>query len=110
MAGVSAIVVAAVAFFSISLFFYIRTQSAPEELRSKIRAQSHQTAHESTDSIKSRVGTGMTKEFVEFALGVPDKIDEMTSGESQLELWEYECADGRITISMLNGKVQSVRP
>jgi hypothetical protein len=110
VAAIVAIVVAAVAFFSTSLYFYIRTQNTPETMRQLIQEQSRRTARESRDSIKTRVGAGMTRDYVEYALGEPDSIREMNNGDIVLELWEYQCADGHVQISILDGKVQSVRP
>jgi len=110
VAAIVAVVVAAVAFFSVSLYFYIRGLNTPEEMRQAIQEQSRRTARESRDSIKLRVLVGMTRDYVEYALGEPDSTREMNNGDAVLELWEYECADGRVQISILDGKVQSVRP
>ena len=110
VAAVVAIVVAAAAFFSVSLYFYLRGLNTPEESRQAIQELSRKTARESRDTIKLRVLVGMTRDYVEYALGKPDSTREMNNGDAVLELWEYECADGRVQISILDGKVQGVRP
>jgi hypothetical protein len=109
-AAVVAVVLAAVAFFSISLIFYLRALKTPDEMRQAIQEQSRNSARESRDAIKLRVGVGMTRDYVEYALGEPDSSREMRNGNAILELWNYECADGHVEISILDGKVQSVKP
>jgi hypothetical protein len=109
VAAITAIVVAAGAFFSVSLIFYLREPS-PEKLQETLRERSRQTAYESMDSIKKRVGAGATKQFVQTALGEPKDIKEMGEPPNVLEVWEYECLDGHVRISMLNGKVTTVQP
>jgi hypothetical protein len=110
MAGVVTIVIAAVAFFSVSLSFYIRVQNTPEELRQMLQEQARRAARESREAIKARVGVGMTREYVEYALGAPDSTQEMRNDNAVLEIWDYECPDGHVQISILDGKVQGVRP
>jgi len=108
--AVVAIVAAAAIFFSVSFYFYMRGLSTPDESRRAIQELSRKTARESRDTIKLRVSAGMTRDYVEYALGKPDTTQEMNNGDILLELWEYECADGRVQISILDGKVQSVKP
>jgi hypothetical protein len=110
VAAVVAIVAAAAVFFSVSFYFYLRTLNTPEESRRAIQELSRKTARESRDTVKLRVSVGMTRDYVEYALGKPDTTQEMNNGDVALELWEYECADGRVQISILDGKVQSVKP
>ncbi|HMF12944.1 MAG TPA: hypothetical protein VKE94_11580, partial [Gemmataceae bacterium] len=66
-------------------------------------------ARESSETIRDRVSVGMSGDYVQWVLGDPDGTRQISSDESVLELWQYECRDGaRVQISILDGKVQAI--
>jgi hypothetical protein len=75
----------------------------------RILEDSRKAARVSTEIMRERVTVGMTKDYVQQVLGEPDSTREISNGDSRLELWYYQCDDGKVQISILDGKVQSVK-
>jgi hypothetical protein len=109
--AVVGIVLAAFGFFGLSLYFYVRELNTGKDQFKTLQEQAHKSHRESSESIKKVVTLGVTGDYVRFTLGEPNSTRELGNDESVLEIWDYYCLDGGLVeISMLNGKVQSIKP
>jgi hypothetical protein len=59
--------------------------------------------------VRGQIAPGMSEEEVRARLGRPHALNELEAGLSPLELWYYNCADGRVLITIRGGKVKGVK-
>jgi len=109
MIAVAVVCVTSVLFLAATVYFYYRESLTPDDIRRALLDQSRAAARESSETIRDRVSVGMSGDYVQWVLGDPDGTRQISSDESVLELWQYECRDGaRVQISILDGKVQAI--
>jgi hypothetical protein len=59
--------------------------------------------------VRGQIAPGMSEEEVRAMLGRPHALNELEAGLSTIELWYYNCADGRVLITIRGGKVRGVK-
>jgi hypothetical protein len=107
---VSPFLLAAGALLCLSVLGLMKYLHQDEDVREGLR-QAVQRRHLeiSGEELKAFVPIGSTKDEARRMLGEPDTSREMESGPDTLELWFYQCNDGRVQITFLDGKVQGVK-
>jgi hypothetical protein len=107
---VSPLILAAGAVLCLSLLALVKYLHQDEEVRQGLQHAVQQRRLElSGEEMKWLVPAGMTREGVRRLVGEPETTREIDSGLDTLELWYYQCTDGRVQISFLDGKVQAVK-
>jgi hypothetical protein len=107
---VSPLLLAAGALLCLSVLGLVKWLNQDEEVRAGLR-QAVQRRHLeiSGEELKAFVPVGSTRDEARRMLGEPDTSREMESGQDAVELWYYQCNDGRVQITFFNGKVQGVK-
>ena len=107
---VSPLLLAAGAVLCLSLLALVKYLHQDEEVRHGLQqAVERRRLEISGEEMKGLVPTGMTRDGVRKLVGEPETTREIDSGLDTLELWYYQCTDGRVQISFLDGKVQAVK-
>jgi hypothetical protein len=107
---VSPLLFVAGALLCLSLLGLTKYLHQDEEVREGLRQTVERRRREiSGDEMKGLIPVGTTVEGVRRLVGEPDTTREINSGVDTLELWYYQCTDGRVQISFLDGKVQGVK-
>ena len=58
---------------------------------------------------KARITPGMSSDTLREMVGAPDSMKQLGGGLAELELWYYNCIDGRVMVTIRDGKVEGVK-
>jgi hypothetical protein len=58
---------------------------------------------------KQKLNLGMTREEVKEAVGLPNSTKDIGQGLSDMEVWYFNCTDGRFFITLQDGRVQNMK-
>jgi hypothetical protein len=98
-----------VTFVGVAAYYSWRDETKYQGVTEQMREQSHRAARESGEAMRQRIHVNMLEETVRLVAGDPDKIEAMSNGDSTFELWHYKCGNDHVRISILDGKVQSIK-
>jgi hypothetical protein len=96
-------------FFGVTAYFTWREQTKYQGVTEQTRERSHKASRESAEAMLQRIHINMPAESVQMIAGPPDKIEVMSNGDSTIELWDFQCGNDHIRMSIQDGKVQSIR-
>jgi hypothetical protein len=80
-------------------------QKEVERFKKEVKGPPGET---SVADLKERVAVGMTEEEVKEELGPPFRIKEVGLGVDAFQIWRYNGADGKLEVSIHDGKVIKV--
>ena len=103
------LLIAAGAFLTLGIVGFYRYLTKSEEVKQGIENTVNTTALPvSTAELREKLTMGMSKDDLLKSLGNPNFAKSIDNGDSSLDLWYYQCADGRVLISMRDDKIISV--
>jgi hypothetical protein len=97
-------------YFGFVAYFSWRQETKYQGVMEQMREQSRRAARESGQAMRERIHVNMLVESVRLVAGEPDLIESMSDGDSNFELWHYECGKDHVKISVRDGKVQAIYP
>jgi hypothetical protein len=104
------VLVVAGVLFSFSIYGLYRYLHQDEEIREQVeRTVERRRRDTSVEDLKQLVPIGMSKESVRKLLGDPDSIKDVEAFLNPVELWHYQCSDGRVVVTFRDERVQSIR-
>jgi hypothetical protein len=94
---------------TLSAAYLLRELHRDEDVRENVRKTIEGRRRSmSVSEVTSSIPVGLPEQGVEAFLGDPDRKHEMGSGMATLAVWDYECADGKVRVTIQDGKVIAV--
>jgi hypothetical protein len=103
-----AVLLALVFSASTSIYYYLETERYRTIVENFLRDQGNDPSKMSIAEVKSMLKGGMTRKEVREAIGDPNATKVIDSGLVVIELWTYRCQDGRLQLSLADGKLQAM--
>jgi hypothetical protein len=95
----------------LSIVTFTRGQQNYQQLVEKLAQEAKQAGPGiSREELRDRLQPGMTQEQVRTELGQPNGTKEVNRGFGDVELWSYECTDGHLELTFLDGKLRPLGP